>query len=105
MLATSVPALQANLLSLAFDGEKEATRLAATQYALEQTGKGAIKNVNIQHDYDTTPTEQLYALLQNALHKIQAANPHIPIASLLAPAQPAPAIEVEATTFDPLQDR
>lgn len=65
ILSVSTGRLQAHLLTMAFEGEREATRLAATQYALEQAGLGAIKNAHIHNTYDGIPTEQLLAMFQD----------------------------------------
>lgn len=74
-VAANAGRLQANLLSMAFDGEKEATRLDATKYALEQAGYGVVKNVQVQHSYDTIPEEQLLAMVKAKFAKIKEALP------------------------------
>lgn len=73
ILSSAVGCLQANLLALAFNGEKESTKLAATTYALEQAGVGAIKNTHIHNTYDSVPTEQLVAMFQERAGRLEAA--------------------------------
>lgn len=75
--------LQANLLKIAFEASKGETRLSATKYALEQAGLGGVKNLNVTHNYDTLPTEQLLALLKNKTQKIQKSLPNVNLKEVL----------------------
>lgn len=83
MLRNSVPALQYNVLKMAFEGEDDRVKLDATKFALGQMGMGSITKVDHRIEYEQMPANQLVSIIAGKLQNLQRLAPGLEMGTIL----------------------
>lgn len=83
MIDECLPALQYNLLDLAFNSEKEEIRFNSSKFLMGQVGLGEVKKVEHLVDHKSMGTDELLSLIAGKLNHIRGMNPDFNINKLI----------------------
>lgn len=84
MQRAAAPALELSIIQIGLDESAEnRERLNAAQYVLEQAGYGPVKRLDVQHNYNQLPVNQLMAILKSRMEAARRLNPGLDFSKIL----------------------
>ena len=85
MRRAALPSLQFEIIKAGHEALELKDRLNAAQYVMEQAGQGPIKRMEVQHNYDRLPEDQLIVILQSKIDALRSLNPNLDFSRLIPP--------------------